>query len=72
MEPTCKTCRIAPTEDGEVRCRECHKAFRRWLDGVNAYSPTWDGLVVGPSHQDKPVSRLDKVLARKKRNEDDV
>ena len=67
MEPCmCKTCKVAEAEDGEVRCRHCHKAFRRWLDGGAVYQPMWDGVISAPSDSDEPRSRLDRALAQRR------
>jgi len=67
MEPCmCKTCKVVEAEDGQVRCRGCHAAFRRWLDGGAAYQPMWDGVISAPSDSDEPRSRLDRALARRR------
>ncbi len=67
MEPCmCKTCKKAETEDGQVRCRHCHAAFRRWLDGGISYQPMWDGVVSAPANSDEPKSRLDRALAQRR------
>ena len=67
MEPCkCKTCKTRDAEDGEVRCRACHKAFRRWLDGGEFYAPMWDGVIAAPSDADEPKTRLDRALAQKR------
>lgn len=67
MEPcTCKTCKKVEAEDGQVRCRNCHAAFRRWLDGGIAYQPMWDGVIAAPSDADEPKSRLDRALAQRR------
>jgi hypothetical protein len=67
MEPCmCKTCKTAEAEDGEIRCRTCHRAFRRWLDGGAYYEPLWNGVVSAPSDADEPRTNLDRALAQKK------
>jgi hypothetical protein len=66
MECLCKTCKTREPEDGEVRCRTCHKAFRRWLDGGEFYVPMWNGLVSAPADSDDPKTRLDRALAKKR------
>lgn len=69
MEPcTCKTCKTAEAEDGEVRCRKCHAAFRRWLDGGVFYEPLWNGVVSAPSDSDEPRTAVDRALALKKKD----
>jgi hypothetical protein len=62
----CKTCKVADSEDGQVRCRECHAAFRHWLDGGEHYEPLWNGVVGAPSDADEPRTNLDRALALKK------
>lgn len=62
----CKTCKKVEAEDGEVRCRHCHRAFRRWLDGGEFYQPQWDGVISAPSDADEPRSRLDRALSQRK------
>lgn len=68
MEALCKTCKRREREDGEVRCRPCHSAFRRWLDGGAFYQPQWDGVVAAPADADKPKSRMDLALAQRGRD----
>lgn len=66
MEPLCKTCKRRETEDGQVRCRPCHSAFRKWLDGGAFYEPQWNGVVSAPADADEPRSRLDRALAQRR------
>ena len=61
----CRTCKLVDAEDGEVRCRTCHRAFRRWLDGGVFYAPLWDGVVAAPSDSDEPRTAQDRALALK-------
>jgi hypothetical protein len=69
MEPClCKTCKKLEAEDGQVRCRGCHAAFRRWLDGGEVYQPLWDGVISAPADADEPRTNLDRALALKKEN----
>ncbi len=67
-QPTCqcKTCKTADSEDGEVRCRACHKKYRQWLEGSAHYTPLWDGVVSAPADADEPRTNLDRALALKK------
>jgi hypothetical protein len=62
----CRTCKIAAVDDGNCRCRVCHRAFRRWLDGGNTYQPMWNGVVGAPADSDEPRSRLDRALAQRR------
>lgn len=50
MEQTClcRTCKSAEREDGEVRCRPCHRKFKAWLHGDAFYQPAYDGVLSAP------------------------
>jgi hypothetical protein len=61
----CRTCKRAEAEDGQVRCRPCHRRYRNWLTGGDFYQPLWDGVVRAPEDADDPRSLLDRALAQK-------
>ena len=62
----CKTCKVAEAEDSEIRCRKCHAAFRRLLDGGAFYEPLWNGVVSAPADSDDPKTKMDRALAQRK------